>query len=159
MNHFVYNMPLGRLTIAADDHAIKEVHFGALKLDCPRRPSALTNQAATQLQEYFSGKRTEFSVPVDPEGSEFQKAVWSQLQTIPYGQTRTYAQVAEAIGSPKSYRGVGMANNKNPIPILIPCHRVIGANGNLVGYAAGIKIKDYLLKLESEHALDCIGRN
>ncbi len=152
MNHFVYNMPLGRLTISADEYAIKQVLFGAVDLASPKRPSALTNEAATQLQEYFAGKRRAFTVAVNPDGTEFQKAVWTQLQRIPYGETWSYAQVAEAVGNPKGFRAVGMANNKNPIPILIPCHRVVGAHGNLVGYAAGLKIKEYLLKLEAEHA-------
>ncbi|WP_281798178.1 methylated-DNA--[protein]-cysteine S-methyltransferase [Slackia piriformis] len=148
MNHFVYPMPLGRLTIAAHEKGIVSIHFGDTELDTPRKPSALTNKAATQIQEYFAGKRREFDLPLDPKGTDFQLTVWKALQTVPYGETRTYAQIAEAIGKPHAYRAVGMANNKNPIPILIPCHRVIGANNALVGYAAGVKIKRYLLGLE-----------
>ena len=148
MNHFVYPMPLGRLTIAAHEKGIVSIHFGDVELDMPRKPSALTNKAATQIQEYFAGKRREFDLPLDPKGTDFQLTVWKALQTVPYGETRTYAQIAEAIGKPHAYRAVGMANNKNPIPILIPCHRVIGANGTLTGYAGGLEIKRKLLALE-----------
>ena len=148
MNHFVYAMPPGRLTIVADDRGIARVLFGDVDAPGPRRPSALTNTAATQLQEYFAGKRRAFDVPLSPQGTDFQLRVWRELRTIPYGQTRTYRDIAEAIGSPKGFRAVGLANNKNPLPILIPCHRVIGADGRLVGYAGGVKIKRYLLELE-----------
>lgn len=148
MNHFVYSMPLGRLTIAADERGITRIEFGDVPLDMPRRPSALTNTAATQLQEYFAGKRTVFDVALDLQGTPFQLEVWNRLREIPYGQTSTYARIAEEIGRPRAFRAVGMANNKNPVPIIVPCHRVVGANGSLVGYAAGIKVKRYLLELE-----------
>ena len=149
MNHFVYTMPMGRITIAADDIGITEIHFGAQKLPMPFEPSALTNAAATQLQEYFSGKRTRFDVPLHISGTEFQQAVWAEVARIPYGETRSYAQIAQAIGKPSSYRAVGNANNKNPVPIVIPCHRVIKSQGVLGGYAFGLKIKEYLLRLEA----------
>ena len=148
MNHFVYPMPLGRLTIAAHEKGIVSIHFGDVELDMPRKPSTLTNKAATQIQEYFAGKRREFDLPLDPKGTDFQLTVWKALQTVPYGETRTYAQIAEAIGKPHAYRAVGMANNKNPIPILIPCHRVVGADGSLTGYAGGIDKKLWLLDHE-----------
>ena len=148
MNYFVYMMPLGRLTIAASDKGITQIHFGDVQLDMPRRPSALTNTAATQLQEYFAGKRRVFDVPLDLQGTEFQLEVWKHLQNIPFGQTRTYADIAELVGKPTGFRAVGMANNKNPIPIIVPCHRVIGTGGKLMGYACGLKIKRYLLELE-----------
>ncbi|MDO5359012.1 MAG: methylated-DNA--[protein]-cysteine S-methyltransferase [Slackia faecicanis] len=148
MNHFVYAMPPGRLTIVASDRGIARIAFGDIPVDTPRRPSALTNTAATQLQEYFAGKRTAFDVPVDLQGTPFQLEVWNALRSIPYGQTLTYADIAEAIGKPRAFRAVGMANNKNPVPIIVPCHRVIGTGGKLMGYAAGPKIKRYLLELE-----------
>lgn len=149
MNYFIYGMPLGRLTIVADDQGLTQILFGPHAVDgAVRRPSALTNTAATQLQEYFAGKRREFDLPLSPHGTDFQLKVWECLRSIPYGQTRTYAQIAEAVGSPKGFRAVGLANNKNPLPIVVPCHRVIGAGGKLVGYAAGIKVKRYLLELE-----------
>lgn len=148
LNHYVYAMPMGRLTIAASERGVTNVKFGDVKMDCPRKPSALTNEAATQLQEYFAGKRRAFDVPLDPHGTDFQRAVWQTLSLIPYGETRTYADIAQQVGSPKGFRAVGMANNKNPVPIIVPCHRVIGADGKLVGYAGGVKIKRYLLELE-----------
>ncbi len=149
MNYFVYGMPLGRLTIVADDKGLTQILFGPQTVEgAVRRPSALTNTAATQLQEYFAGKRREFDLPLNPRGTDFQLKVWGELSRIPYGQTRTYAQIAEAVGNPKGFRAVGLANNKNPLPIVVPCHRVIGAGGKLVGYAAGLKVKRYLLELE-----------
>ena len=149
VNYFVYTMPLGRLTIVANDKGLTRILFGPHAIEgATKRPSALTNTAATQLQEYFAGKRREFDLPLDPQGTDFQLRVWDELKKIPYGETRTYAQIAEAVGSPKGFRAVGLANNKNPLPIVVPCHRVIGAGGKLVGYAAGIKVKRYLLELE-----------
>ncbi len=152
MNYFVYAMPPGRLSIAANERGIVRIAFGDAAFDMPRRPSALTNTAATQLQEYFAGKRRAFDVPVDLQGTPFQLEVWNRLSAIPYGQTRTYAEIAEEIGKPKAFRAVGMANNKNPVPIIVPCHRVIGARGKLVGYAADVKVKRYLLELEGVDA-------
>ena len=147
-NYFVYHMPPGRLTIAADKDGICLVAFGDVPQDAPRRPSALTNTAANQLQEYFAHKRRVFDVPLSAQGTEFQLKGWNALQNIPYGQTRTYAEIAELVDNPKGFRAVGMANNKNPLPILVPCHRVIGTGGKLVGYAGGLKIKKFLLELE-----------
>ena len=100
----------------------------------------LLREAAKQLNEYLAGKRKVFDLPLDPEGTQFQKAVWKALTGIPFGETRTYRNIAESVGNPKACRAVGMANNKNPIAILIPCHRVIGADGKLVGYAGGLDI-------------------
>ncbi len=149
MNYFVYTMPMGRLTIAADKIGITEIHFGAVELAGDFQPSNLTNTAATQLQEYFTGNRTEFTIPLHLKGTDFQLAVWDALSRIPYGQTRSYADIAKEIGRPTSYRAVGTANNKNPVPIIIPCHRVIKSQGVLGGYAYGSKIKEYLLDLET----------
>lgn len=104
--------------------------------------------AHQQLQEYFSGSRHHLSVPLALKGTEFQLAVWHALQTIPYGQTVSYKAIAEQIGRPKAMRAVGMANNRNPIAIIVPCHRVIGANGLLVGYAGGLEMKQWLLNHE-----------
>lgn len=149
--YFVYNTPLGRLTIASNGSAITHVLFGEHQLAGERRATALTNLASNQLQEFLAGRRKEFDLPLEPEGTDFQKQVWSALRKIPYGQTRSYAQLAQSIGSPKAARAVGMANNRNPICIIVPCHRVVGANGKLVGYAAGFHIKKWLLELESKH--------
>lgn len=149
--YFVYNTPLGRLTIASDGSSITHILFGSVELSGRRQATELTNLASNQLQEYLAGRRKVFDLPLNPDGSAFQKKVWRALLDIPYGETRTYAQVAEAIGSPKSSRAVGMANNRNPLAMVIPCHRVVGANGNLVGYAAGLHIKKWLLELEANH--------
>lgn len=149
--YFVYNTPLGRLTIASNGSAITHVLFGDHQLAGERRATTLTNLASNQLQEFLAGRRKEFDLPLEPEGTDFQKQVWSALRKIPYGQTRSYAQLAQSIGSPKAARAVGMANNRNPICIIVPCHRVVGANGKLVGYAAGLHIKKWLLELESKH--------
>ena len=105
-----------------------------------------------QLEEYFAGKRKTFDLPLVPKGTEFQQKVWKALQEIPYGETRTYGEIAAAIGNPKAARAVGMANNKNPIGIIIPCHRVVGANGKLVGYAGGMEKKEFLLELERNNS-------
>ncbi len=113
--------------------------------------TAFTDMVAQELTEYLAGTRQEFTFAYHIQGTELQCKVWQALCNIPYGETRTYKQVATAIGNPKASRAVGMANNKNPLLILIPCHRVIGANGNLVGYAAGLDIKKQLLSLETVH--------
>ena len=111
----------------------------------------LLSMATIQLDEYFQGKRTTFSLPFKLTGTPFQLAVWKELQNIPYGKTTSYKEIAQKINKPKAYRAVGMANNKNPLPIIIPCHRVIGSNGKLIGYAGGLKLKNYLLELEKSH--------
>lgn len=113
--------------------------------------SPLIKETIKQLEEYFKGKRKLFNLPIKAEGTEFQKKVWKELLKIPYGETCSYGEVAKQIGKPKASRAIGMANNKNPISIIIPCHRVIGASGKLVGYGGGIDIKEKLLKLEREN--------
>ena len=110
--------------------------------------SPLLDAAEAQLREYFAGTRRTFDLPLAPRGTAFQQRVWAALRAIPYGETRTYGELAAAIGSPSASRAVGMANHHNPIPIVIPCHRVIGANGTLTGYAGGLEIKRKLLALE-----------
>jgi methylated-DNA-[protein]-cysteine S-methyltransferase len=107
--------------------------------------------AKRQLEEYFCGKRRAFDLPLSPGGTDFQKRVWRALTDIPYGETRSYADIAAAVGSPKGFRAVGMANHVNPIPIIIPCHRVIGKNGKLTGYAGGLDMKTSLLAMEREN--------
>lgn len=146
--YFTYHMPLGRLTIGSDGRALTALAFGEQALPGEKRATELTNRAANQLQEYFAGKRRSFDVPLAPAGTPFQQRVWKALGDIAYGHTCSYSDIALAIGNPKACRAVGGANNKNPLPILIPCHRVIGANGSLVGYGGGMKIKTYLLDLE-----------
>lgn len=146
--YYPYRTPLGRLTVASDGQAITAIGFGERDFPGERRATELTNRAANQLQEYLAGKRRSFDLPLAYAGTDFQKRVWDALCDIPYGQTRSYSEVAAAIGNPKACRAVGGANNKNPIPIVVPCHRVIGSNGSLVGYAGGAKVKAFLLDLE-----------
>lgn len=112
----------------------------------------LLRQTADQLDEYFQGSRRVFDVPLSPQGTEFERTVWKALQAIPYGETRSYGDIARRIGRPSACRAVGQANNRNPVGIIIPCHRVIGADGKLTGYASGLTIKQYLLELEQGSA-------
>ena len=146
--YYIYPTPMGRMTLVADDAKLVQAYFGAKELTFDYRACEVLNNAATQLQEYLAGKRTTFDIPLAPQGTDFQLSVWDAIARIPYGQTQTYAQIAEFIGNPNAFRAVGMAANKNPLPIFIPCHRVVGANGQLVGYAYGTKIKEFLLNLE-----------
>lgn len=152
MTYFAYNTPIGHVTIQSDGAAITRVAFGVAQLEGRNKPTALTNEASNQIQEYLAGKRHEFELPVKLAGTAFQEQVWHAVQAIPYGQTRTYGQIAEAIGNPQSGRAVGMAANRNPLPLLVPCHRVIGAHGKPVGYAGGLRIKEFLLNLERVHS-------
>lgn len=132
-----------------------ETHLINIQFTQPQKAllqtTELLSMATIQLDEYFQGKRTTFSLPFKLTGTPFQLAVWKELQNIPYGKTTSYKEIAQKINKPKAYRAVGMANNKNPLPIIIPCHRVIGSNGKLIGYAGGLKLKNYLLELEKSH--------
>ena len=113
--------------------------------------SPLLTEAFRQLEEYFRGERKNFDLPLELHGTDFQRRVWQELLKIPYGETVSYKNIAERVGNPYAARAVGMANNKNPIPIIIPCHRVIGSNGKLVGYAGGLELKQKLLELEKNN--------
>lgn len=146
MPAFTMSSPIGYLTVTEHSGAITSIAFGG-KAETPP-DTALLRETKRQLDEYFSGSRRVFDLPLIPHGTAFQRRVWAALESIPYGQTRTYAQIAAAIGSPKACRAVGMANHCNPLPIVIPCHRVIGSGGQLTGYAGGLDIKRYLLTLE-----------
>lgn len=132
-----------------------ETHLINIQFTQPQKAllqtTELLSMATIQLDEYLQGKRTTFSLPFKLTGTPFQLAVWKELQNIPYGKTTSYKEIAQKINKPKAYRAVGMANNKNPLPIIIPCHRVIGSNGKLIGYAGGLKLKNYLLELEKSH--------
>ncbi|OYW77159.1 MAG: hypothetical protein B7Z37_05685 [Verrucomicrobia bacterium 12-59-8] len=150
--------PVGLLTLVANEHGLaavlwenddpKRVRLSPLQEDS-KHPVLL--EAERQLQDYFEGKREMFSLKLDfIGGTEFQQKVWAALLTIPFGETRSYAQIAEQIGNPNAVRAVGTANGKNPISIIAPCHRVIGSNGKLTGFAGGMEAKAYLLKLESK---------
>ncbi len=149
---FYYKTKIGKIGIAENEGFITNVFFG--KSVVPKsfelEETPLLKKAAEQLDEYFAGKRKDFDLPLATEGTLFEKEVWNALLTIPYGQTKTYGQIAEQIGKPKTCRAVGRANGLNPISIFIPCHRVIGTNGKLTGYAGGLDIKKILLSLENK---------
>jgi len=140
--------PIGILAIAADGEYLTNLVFGSCVPDAKEGSSTILNNAISQLNEYFAGTRKSFDLPLKFSGTEFQKLVWRELQNIPYGKTISYKELAEKTGNIKACRAVGMANNKNPIPIIIPCHRVIGASGKLTGYAGGLEVKKFLLELE-----------
>jgi methylated-DNA-[protein]-cysteine S-methyltransferase len=148
--------PVGRLTLVGSDRGLAavlwerddlaRVHFGALTAGA-RHP--ILQAAQRQLQEYFAGKRRKFTVKLDFAGTEFQHQVWQALRTIPFGETRSYGDIAAQIGRHKAVRAVGAANGRNPLPIIVPCHRVIGADGTLTGFGGGLDIKAQLLALET----------
>jgi len=146
---YTYKTVYGNIVIESDGAAIVCVKTEASSAPVGvKKQDALTDKAAKELEEYFEGKRQVFGVPLCPQGTDFQRSVWKALQDIPYGETRSYKQIAEAIGNPKACRAVGLANNKNPIWIMIPCHRVIGTSGALIGYGGGLSMKKKLLELE-----------
>ena len=148
----IYESPVGALTILAGENGIQAIKFGKdEKVKSTGKASEMTRRAVKELEEYFQGKRKEFTVPCVPEGTDFQKRVWEALTRIPYGVTRTYKEIAVEIGNSRASRAVGMANHKNPVPIIIPCHRVIGSDGRLTGYAGGLGVKEFLLNLEREN--------
>lgn len=137
------------MTLVEDDGHLVMAQFGARRDPAWRmEPGPLLRLARDQLREYFAGRRRDFDLPLAPRGTQFQLLVWRALRAIPYGETRSYGQIAAAAGNPRACRAVGLANNRNPIAIIVPCHRVIGADGSLTGYAAGLDIKARLLALE-----------
>jgi methylated-DNA-[protein]-cysteine S-methyltransferase len=149
----IIDSPVGRLLLAGDDGALSIIDFQ--RGSKARRPEAgwrdhprAFTRAARELDEYFRGARRAFSVPLAPDGTSFQRRVWEALLEIPYGETTSYGELARRIGSPGASRAVGLANGSNPLPIVVPCHRVIGANGSLTGYGGGLDIKQHLLALE-----------
>ncbi|MFK7910800.1 MAG: methylated-DNA--[protein]-cysteine S-methyltransferase [Akkermansiaceae bacterium] len=145
--------PIGELRLRASEHGLLAVDHVCQQVQTDKNwvkneDHSILKNAAQELAEYFLRKRHEFSIPLAPEGTPFQQEVWKALQTIPYGQTCTYSEIAQIIRKPKAVRAAGAANGKNPLSIFVPCHRVIGKNGKLTGYAGGIKIKQFLLDLE-----------
>lgn len=149
--------PIGELLLLGDGEALHSLlmngdgAFDARKSGLTRDQAAYAG-AITQLAEYFAGERSAFELELQPSGTDFQRAVWMALREIPYGETRSYGQIAAAVGRPKAARAVGSANNKNPIAVIVPCHRVIGSGGALVGYAGGLERKTWLLDHEAKSA-------
>ncbi|MEJ2053634.1 MAG: methylated-DNA--[protein]-cysteine S-methyltransferase [Calditrichaceae bacterium] len=150
----IYNSAIGPLKISVSDNGLHALSFCKDSEKEPvNRRHPLINDIEKQLDEYFTGKLKLFNIPLCPEGSNFQKQVWREISKIPFGSTTTYLHLAEAINNPKAVRAVGMANGKNPVPIIIPCHRVIGSNGKLTGYGGGIWRKEWLLRHEGINLL------
>lgn len=144
----VVQSPVGDLTLTEENGALTGLYFGRRSLEGEEGLTALLEKASRQLEEYFAGKRKQFDLPLSLRGTEFQRQVWAALRDIPYGETRSYGQIAQAVGRPKAVRAVGMANHRNPISIIVPCHRVVGADGSLTGYGGGLENKKFLLALE-----------
>lgn len=159
MKHYVYKLmdsPVGRLTLVGSDDGLAAVLWEndrparvRLTIDAEDDRHPILVEAERQLREYFEGRRTSFALPLDPAGTAFQQKVWQALLTIPFGETRSYAQVARQVGNPTAVRAVGAANGRNPLSIVAPCHRVIGSNGALTGFAGGLETKKYLLSMEN----------
>jgi methylated-DNA-[protein]-cysteine S-methyltransferase len=150
---FIQNIetPIGAMQIVADQQAILSILFTDQRAG--DNPNSVTQRAALQLNEYFQGARQSFDLPLAAQGTDFQKTVWRALSEIKYGQTRSYADIAKSINNPRAVRAVGTANGCNPMTIVVPCHRVIGSNGALTGYASGVERKSWLLNHESSRLL------
>lgn len=149
---FFYETEIGRIGIAEDNSAITDIFFKGEELtEYEIKETPLIKKAYSEIKEYLEGKRKSFDVPLCTIGTEFQQKVWNALKCIPYGETRSYEDIAIEVGNKKACRAVGMANNRNPISIIIPCHRVVGKDGKLVGYGGGLNIKEHLLKLEKDN--------
>lgn len=147
MNNQLLQTPIGWLNIVADESAVVAIEFDA-NPDSSETPNAVSRQCCEQLVAYFNGEIQDFDVPLKMNGTDFQRQVWQALNHIPYGETCSYGDIANRIGNPKAVRAVGAANGKNPIPIIVPCHRVIGSSGKLTGYAGGLDLKVWLLEHE-----------
>jgi methylated-DNA-[protein]-cysteine S-methyltransferase len=146
---------LGKIGIAEQNNSIVRLYFPAdvIPTEIEIIETTLLSEAVSQLNAYLAGELQQFSLPLAPRGTEFMQTVWKALCAVPYGKTASYKEIATVIGNPKAVRAVGLANNKNPLPIFIPCHRIIGSNGKLVGYAGGLAMKQFLLDLENtQHA-------
>lgn len=148
-NIVFYPSKIGMLEICCSETHLTSIKFITENSEKKKsKPNKLNNLTIVQIDEYLNGKRKIFDLPLAPQGTDFQKKVWNELTKIPYGSTKSYKEIAQNIGNPQAARAIGMANNKNPLPIIIPCHRVIGSNGKLIGYRGGLNIKQNLLNIE-----------
>ena len=147
---YTFHTPIGFLTIREEEQKLTKLFWEANSVQTMKNElhSDFLYEVYTQVNEYLTGRRKQFDVPLKYQGTQFQQSVWQELQKIPYGQTRSYQEIAIGIGNEKAVRAVGQANNKNPIMIIIPCHRVIHKNGDITGFACGLEVKQYLLELE-----------
>jgi len=156
MAYTYMSSPVGRLTLVATDNGLAAILWendrpGRVRLNvaAEMKDHPVLLETERQLEEYFAGRRKEFALTLDPSGTAFQRQVWNALLTIPFGETRSYSQIARQIGNPTAVRAVGAANGRNPVSIIVPCHRVVGSTGALTGFAGGLDVKAYLLALES----------
>ncbi|TCM45701.1 methylated-DNA--[protein]-cysteine S-methyltransferase [Kribbella sp. VKM Ac-2568] len=157
MRWSVIDSPIGDLSLAVDDDGLCRLHFGAVDVGPQVERDDLLLSAQEQLKAYFAGELTEFDLPLSVRGgSEFERSVWAQLRRIPYGEMQTYGEVAKAVGDPGAARAVGVACNHNPIAVIVPCHRVVGAGGKMVGFGGGIPTKRHLLELEARITLETV---
>ena len=151
MNYLYLDSPVGSLRLVSDGEHLTAIEWENLQKAEPageERSDPTLEACASQLGEYFAGKRRSFDLPLSPQGTEFQRKVWAALATIPYGELRSYRDIARSLDNPKAVRAVGAANGRNPLPIVVPCHRVIGSDGSLTGFAGGLEAKKVLLRLE-----------
>lgn len=152
MKTAMYHSPFGNMELSYEEGAVTALKMAGKEAE-GKAPEGLALKVFRELDEYFQGRRKTFDFPCHTQGTAFQEKVWAALREIPYGETRSYRDIAEAIGHPKAYRAVGMANNANPLFIIIPCHRVIGADGSLTGYGGGLSMKKALLMLEKKQGI------
>ncbi len=150
MEFYLFDTPFGAMALGQEADALVRLYLpGTPTPRIASHATPLLERGRGELLEYLAGTRRSFDLPLDPQGTPFQKKVWDALREIPYGQTRSYKDIAQAVGCPQGYRAVGMANHRNPIPIFIPCHRVVGRDGSLTGYRSGLELKRRLLELEA----------
>ncbi|MBM0278560.1 methylated-DNA--[protein]-cysteine S-methyltransferase [Micromonospora tarensis] len=154
MRWTVLDSPIGEFSVGSDGTSVCGAHFGRVDGAAEQPDHALSRQAVAELRAYFAGELTGFTVPVTiPRGSDFERAVWREMTVIPYGETLTYGEVARRVGDAGAARAVGVACNRNPVPVIVPCHRIVGAGGRLVGFGGGLPRKVHLLELEARVAL------
>jgi methylated-DNA-[protein]-cysteine S-methyltransferase len=155
MRWTVLDSPIGEFSVGTDADAVRGAHFGRVASATEEPGDEVARLAVAELRAYFAGELTGFTVPVvAPRGSEFERAVWREMTLIPYGETKTYGEVARAVGDPGAARAVGVACNRNPLAIVLPCHRVVGAGRKLVGFGGGLERKRFLLELEAKVELE-----
>ncbi|WP_406073768.1 methylated-DNA--[protein]-cysteine S-methyltransferase [Micromonospora sp. NBC_01638] len=154
MRWTVLDSPIGEFSVATDGTSVCGAYFGRVEAATEQPDHVLSGQAVAELRAYFAGELTAFTVPVSmPRGSDFERAVWREMTRIPYGETLTYGEVARRVGDPGAARAVGVACNRNPVPVIVPCHRIVGVGGKLVGFGGGLPRKVKLLELEAGVAL------
>ena len=151
MDRIVFETPAGPMALECEGEALTALYLPCRPKEAVGRETPLLTRGREELLAYFQGKRREFDLPLAPQGTPFQQKVWNALADIPYGEVISYGELARRVGRPKGFQAVGQANRRNPLPIFLPCHRVVGADGSLTGYAGGLELKQFLLELERNH--------